>query len=80
MNKIINNQGKQYNLTGQKIFINGQWQPANITILTEKQFDDYDLNTVYNKGAIVKYNGKYWISTTEGNVWTPGDYGWEVIE
>ena len=30
----------------------------------------------YNVGAKVSHNGKHWISTTDGNVWEPGVYGW----
>ena len=30
----------------------------------------------YNAGAKVSHNGKHWISTTDGNVWEPGVYGW----
>ena len=33
----------------------------------------------YNKGDIVSYNGVIYISTIDGNVWSPADYpqGWE---
>lgn len=31
----------------------------------------------YNTGDRVSHNGKHWISTTSGNVWEPGVYGWE---
>ena len=30
----------------------------------------------YSAGAKVSHNGKHWISTTDGNVWEPGVYGW----
>lgn len=30
----------------------------------------------YAKGAKVSYNEKHWISDVDGNVWTPGVYGW----
>ena len=30
----------------------------------------------YNAGAKVSHNSKHWISTTDGNVWEPGVYGW----
>lgn len=30
----------------------------------------------YNTGAKVSHNGKHWISTSDGNVWEPGVYGW----
>lgn len=33
----------------------------------------------YGKGDKVAYNGKTWQSTTDGNVWKPGVYGWEEI-
>ena len=31
----------------------------------------------YSKGDKVTHNGKTWQSTTDGNVWEPGVYGWE---
>ena len=31
----------------------------------------------YKKDAKVSHNGKIWISTTDGNIWEPGIYGWE---
>ena len=31
----------------------------------------------YKKDAKVSHNGKIWISTTDGNIWEPGVYGWE---
>lgn len=33
----------------------------------------------YMKGDKVTHNGKTWISTTDGNVWEPGYYGWEEV-
>lgn len=30
----------------------------------------------YSEGDKVSHNGKHWISTTDGNVWEPGVYGW----
>lgn len=33
----------------------------------------------YNTGDKVTYNQKKWISTTDGNVWEPGVYGWEQV-
>lgn len=33
----------------------------------------------YSKGDKVTHNGKTWQSTTDGNVWEPGIYGWEEI-
>lgn len=31
----------------------------------------------YKTGDKVTYNGKTWASIAEGNVWKPGEYGWE---
>lgn len=31
----------------------------------------------YNAGDKVSHNEKHWISTTDGNVWEPGVYGWQ---
>lgn len=33
----------------------------------------------YNKGDKVTHNGKTWVSTTDGNVWEPGYYGWNEV-
>ena len=33
----------------------------------------------YSKGDKVTHNGKTWQSTTDGNVWEPGVYGWEEV-
>lgn len=33
----------------------------------------------YAKGDKVKYNGKIWVSDIDGNVWTPGTYGWSEV-
>ena len=33
----------------------------------------------YAAGDKVSHNGKNWQSTTSGNVWEPGVYGWEEI-
>lgn len=30
----------------------------------------------YHEGDKVSHNGGHWISTTDGNVWEPGVYGW----
>lgn len=34
----------------------------------------------YSNGDKVSHENKHWISTTDGNVWMPGVYGWEVVE
>ena len=34
----------------------------------------------YNNGDIVNYKGVLYQSTTDGNVWEPGVYGWEIYE
>lgn len=33
----------------------------------------------YALGAKVTHKGKHFISTTGGNVWEPGSYGWEAV-
>ena len=35
-------------------------------------------HNAYAKGAKVTHNGKRWVSTADGNVWSPGVYGWVV--
>ena len=34
----------------------------------------------YMTGDRVTYGGKTWVSTTDYNVWVPGEYGWEPAE
>lgn len=34
----------------------------------------------YMKGDKVMYEGKVWVSDMDNNVWTPGEYGWTVVE
>jgi hypothetical protein len=33
----------------------------------------------YMMGDKVNYDGKTWVSTMDGNVWVPGEYGWELV-
>ena len=33
----------------------------------------------YNMGDKVSYDGKFYESTSDGNIWTPGVHGWEEI-
>ena len=35
-------------------------------------------HNAYAKGAKVSHNSKRWVSTADGNVWSPGAYGWVV--
>lgn len=34
----------------------------------------------YGQGDRVSHKGKNWVSLYAGNVWEPGDYGWEEAE
>lgn len=34
----------------------------------------------YAKGDKASHNDQNWVSITDGNVWEPGVYGWEVVE
>lgn len=38
-----------------------------------------DSTNGYMTGDRVTYDGKTWESTVNGNVWTPGTYGWVVV-
>lgn len=33
----------------------------------------------YSIGDKVTYNDRYWVSNTNGNVWVPGEYGWDEV-
>jgi hypothetical protein len=34
-----------------------------------------DASNAYAEGAVVRHNGKRWVSTVSGNVWEPGASG-----
>lgn len=65
-----------------------QWTPDTATSLykrvgvsadgTPKWVQPVGATDAYNKGDIVEYNGKKYISTIDANVWAPDVYGWEV--
>ena len=52
-------------------------EPNTETISPWKQPDG---TNPYKEGDKVTYNSKIWISTTDGNIWEPGIYGWEEVE
>ena len=56
-----------------KRFMQMQVQAANLD-------DDKAMEVADLTGDIVSHNDQLWISTTDGNVWEPGIYGWEVYE
>ena len=66
------------------------WTPDKTPALwTEVSIDEWPewrqptgAQDAYNKGDKVTYNGKHYISTIDGNVWSPSDYpqGWEEQE
>lgn len=68
------------------------WKPDVAPSLWAKVLVDENNDTIpeweqpestnpYAKGDKVTHNGKKWESTTDGNVWEPGIYGWtEVTE
>lgn len=39
-----------------------------------------DSTNPYNTGDKVLHNEQIWISIIDGNVWEPGEYGWEIVE
>ena len=39
-----------------------------------------DSTNPYSKGDRVTWQGQTWESLIDGNVWTPGEYGWVVVE
>lgn len=50
---------------------------------TEPQVDPWvqpsGVHDAYSVGDRVTHNGKTWESTTDGNVWEPGVYGWDDV-
>ena len=43
------------------------------------EWEQPDSTNPYMTGDKVTYDGKTWVSTTDGNVWEPGYYGWKEI-
>ena len=66
------------------------WTPDTAVSLWTKIADPADewpewsqpvgAHDAYNAGDKVSHNGEHWISTVDGNVWTPGVYGWELVK
>lgn len=64
------------------------WTPDSATSLykrvgvsedgTPKWVQPVGATDAYNKGDIVEYNGKKYISIIDANVWAPDVHGWEV--
>lgn len=64
------------------------WTPDSATSLykrvgvsedgTPKWVQPVGATDAYNKGDIVEYNGKKYISVIDANVWAPDVHGWEV--
>lgn len=46
---------------------------------TIPEWEQPESTNPYAKGDKVTHNGKTWESTTDGNVWEPGVYGWEEV-
>ena len=55
--------------------------PALWTVVSLDEWPEWKQPTgaqdAYAKGDKVSYDGKHWISNVDGNVWTPGVYGWD---
>lgn len=64
------------------------WEPPNTPALwAEVSIDKYPAwvqpngaADAYHIGDTVSYGGKHWVSTADNNVWTPGVYGWNVMQ
>lgn len=54
---------------------------AKVLIPTDTipEWEQPDSTNPYSKGDKVMHNGKTWVSTTDNNVWEPGEYGWEEV-
>ena len=74
--------------TGQGHTIQSDWPPdqaASLFSLAANPADEWPewiqptgAHNAYAKGAKVTHNGKRWVSTADGNVWSPGVYGWLI--
>ena len=72
---------------GQGHVIQADWSPdqaASLFSLAANPAEEWPewiqptgAHNAYANGAKVTHNGKRWVSTAYGNVWTPGVYGWE---
>ena len=49
------------------------WTPKSDAVAEWAQ--PTDANNAYAEGAVVRHNGKRWVSTVSGNVWEPGASG-----
>ena len=64
------------------------WTPdATPALWTAVSIDEYPewvqptgAQDAYNTGDKVSYNGKYYVSTADANVWAPGVYGWNETD
>jgi len=62
------------------------WKPANVPALfnriTVEEWDEWEPNNFYSKGAKVTHNGKKWVSNVDNNHWEPGAtgvYTWDEV-
>lgn len=55
--------------------------PALYTVVSIDEWPEWrqplGSEDAYHEGDKVSHNDRHWISTTDGNVWEPGVYGWE---
>ena len=88
--KVIYN-GKTY----ESEIANNVWAPdvygwKEVTSITEEpeepSVEEYPewvqpqgAHDAYSIGDKVTYNDRYWVSNTNGNVWVPGEYGWDEV-
>lgn len=65
------------------------WLPADSPSIFAKvlipgsevpEWEQPDSTNAYMAGDKVTYEGRTWVSTVDGNVWKPGEYGWEIVE
>ena len=57
--------------------------PALWTRVSVDEFPEWvqptGVQDAYHIGDKVSYDDKHWVSEVDNNVWTPGVYGWQII-
>ena len=61
----------------------GQTEPTDPDEPVENEYPEWVQPTgahdAYSIGDKVTYNDRHWVSNTNGNVWVPGEYGWDEV-
>ena len=77
--------GKTWKVTQADGAGNNTWEPGTFGWVDENAaaqpaawVQPTGVHDAYQIGAEVTHNGSVWVSTAANNVWSPGDYGWQI--